>query len=229
MAGPATWSGADPLGALVWIAWTLALAAAGWLLVSVGLCTVAGATRNRSLARLAERIAIPAVRRLSERAVAMSFVVSTIVSPATLSPATAIAQPSDPPPIPVIAAVEPGEQAIPETPPRGVENADGPSATTTAPDVSLPVEIPAIGAQAPPARAPTAGALQTPATHVVAPGENLWTISCATLAGRLGRRPTEAETATYWAQVIDGNRGSLRSGNPDLIHPGETIVLPGNG
>jgi hypothetical protein len=34
------------------------------------------------------------------------------------------------------------------------------------------------------------------------------------------------EVHGYWTRVLDANRGALRSGNPDLIFPGESVVLP---
>lgn len=67
-------------------------------------------------------------------------------------------------------------------------------------------------------------------TVVVERGDNLWTISEDRLEGDLGRDPTDAEVAPYWRQVIDANEDRyVRSGNPSLLHPGQTLVLPPNG
>ena len=33
-------------------------------------------------------------------------------------------------------------------------------------------------------------------------------------------------TASQWQAIYQANRKALRSGNPDLIYPGETIFLP---
>jgi nucleoid-associated protein YgaU len=38
--------------------------------------------------------------------------------------------------------------------------------------------------------------------------------------------PTNREVAEYWRKVIDANRDRLRSGDPNLIYPGEEIILP---
>jgi nucleoid-associated protein YgaU len=38
--------------------------------------------------------------------------------------------------------------------------------------------------------------------------------------------PTNREVAEYWHRVIEANRDRLRSGDPDLIYPGEEIILP---
>lgn len=60
-------------------------------------------------------------------------------------------------------------------------------------------------------------------------GDNLWTIARDHLARVTNRRPSDLsdhEIATYWLRVIAVNRSALRSGNPDLIFPGELIMLP---
>ncbi len=61
--------------------------------------------------------------------------------------------------------------------------------------------------------------------HVVVRGDNLWTIAAAELARR-GLPHDNASTAAYWRRVIDLNRHRLRSGNPNLIFPGEVVALP---
>jgi nucleoid-associated protein YgaU len=67
------------------------------------------------------------------------------------------------------------------------------------------------------------------ASHVVVEGDNLWTIARDHLAearsGGAGELTTR-EVAAYWLRVVEANAPNLRSGDPDLIYPGETIVLP---
>ena len=58
---------------------------------------------------------------------------------------------------------------------------------------------------------------------VVTPGDHLWSIAAAQLAGSLGRPPTDRETDPYWRLVIDANR---QLAHPDLLFPGEAINLP---
>jgi hypothetical protein len=63
----------------------------------------------------------------------------------------------------------------------------------------------------------------------VASGDNLWTIARAHLARARGGgsgEPTNREVADYWIRVVEANRDGLRSGDPDLIYPGEEITLP---
>ena len=63
--------------------------------------------------------------------------------------------------------------------------------------------------------------------HVVEKGDNLWTISATELTeAHNGRKPTNAQIVPYWRDVIDTNEPNLRSGDPDLIYPNETVTLP---
>lgn len=64
------------------------------------------------------------------------------------------------------------------------------------------------------------------ASVVVAPGDHLWKISSSRLSDDLGREASDAEIWPYWRSVIDANTDRLRSGDPDLIYPGEVIQLP---
>lgn len=59
--------------------------------------------------------------------------------------------------------------------------------------------------------------------HVVQPGDNLWSIAATHVHehAKAGIR-----VGTYWHAVIAANRPHIRSGNPNLIYPGETILLP---
>lgn len=72
--------------------------------------------------------------------------------------------------------------------------------------------------------APGSGVLRT---HPVTSGEHLWSIAEDELRRRTGnRRPTVGEITLYWREVIAENQGRIASGDPDLIFPGERIVLP---
>lgn len=57
-------------------------------------------------------------------------------------------------------------------------------------------------------------------------GDNFWNLAEARVAQVLGRRPSNREIASYWVEVVAANRVLIRSGDPDLIFPGERIVLP---
>ncbi|MEX1038175.1 MAG: hypothetical protein WDZ96_04880 [Acidimicrobiia bacterium] len=63
-------------------------------------------------------------------------------------------------------------------------------------------------------------------TVVVERGDHLWKISKRGLGAILQREPHDQEVRPYWLDTIAINRNSLRSGNPDLIFPGEEVTLP---
>lgn len=66
----------------------------------------------------------------------------------------------------------------------------------------------------------------TATTYVVVPGDNLWTIAAAHLGSQSDPAPSTTVVARYWRAVIDANLGRLRSGDPNLIYPGEELTLP---
>jgi nucleoid-associated protein YgaU len=60
------------------------------------------------------------------------------------------------------------------------------------------------------------------AAVTVRPGDHLWKIS----ARHLHQNSPDSRVSPYWRRVVAVNTPSLRSGDPDLIYPGETITLP---
>ena len=75
-------------------------------------------------------------------------------------------------------------------------------------------------------RLPRTGTESTEVTVVVARGDHLWKISERYLEELKGEEPSNSEISPYWRLVIETNRDRLRSGDPDLIYPGERITLP---
>lgn len=64
-------------------------------------------------------------------------------------------------------------------------------------------------------------------TWTVAAGDHFWSISSQVLAESWGRVPSDQELTPYWEQVVEANRGRLADpGNPDLLFPGQELVLP---
>ena len=66
-----------------------------------------------------------------------------------------------------------------------------------------------------------------PRVVVVRAGDNLWVIA----QPRRNTATTDAarprvEIAPYWRRVIAANAAALRSHDPNLIFPGERVVLP---
>lgn len=70
------------------------------------------------------------------------------------------------------------------------------------------------------------GSYSSPLTWLVRPGDHLWSISGEHLAIVLDRAPTPDEHARYWVLVIEASHPVIRSGDPDLIYPGEEVPLP---
>lgn len=62
----------------------------------------------------------------------------------------------------------------------------------------------------------------TTGSVVVETGDHLWKIS----ADHLGAGAADGEIAPYWRHVVEVNTPRLRSGDPDLIYPGEIVDLP---
>jgi hypothetical protein len=95
--------------------------------------------------------------------------------------------------------------------------------TTTLQDATTSLDAPTPST---PATPPLSDDERTVHRHVVAPREHLWSIARQALAERLGRDPTDAELVPYWRRVCDWNRSTLRSGDVDLVFPGELVEVP---
>jgi hypothetical protein len=61
--------------------------------------------------------------------------------------------------------------------------------------------------------------------RVVVSGNSLWSIA-AEAAREADPAASPGAIASYWRSVIAENRDRLRSGDPDLIFPGEVVVMP---
>lgn len=120
--------------------------------------------------------------------------------------------------VPAGAAIDP--VVVPDTTPPAVSTLD-PSY----------VPVPA-GDTQPPARPPTeidppaASAPGEEITVVVTSGDHMWKLAERHLTDSLGRPPSLAQIDSYWRRVVEVNRSLIRSGDPDLIFPGEVLVLP---
>ncbi|MCU1376678.1 MAG: hypothetical protein JWO68_3964, partial [Actinomycetia bacterium] len=101
----------------------------------------------------------------------------------------------------------------------------------TAADVAL---VSAVVPARPPEGAPPVmqkvGAVEVPAgerTWTVAAGDHLWSIAERVLADAWARPPADHEVVPYWEQVVGANRDRLADrDNPDLIFPGQQLVVP---
>jgi nucleoid-associated protein YgaU len=62
-----------------------------------------------------------------------------------------------------------------------------------------------------------------PRQHRVQPGDHLWSIAEAAYTDHLGSQPAAADLDAYWRTVVDANPQLV---DPDLLYPGEEVVVP---
>jgi nucleoid-associated protein YgaU len=64
-------------------------------------------------------------------------------------------------------------------------------------------------------------------TWTVRPGDSLWSIAETALSAAWGQPADARLLGHYWWQVVETNRASLPiPANPDLLFPGDKVVLP---
>lgn len=200
-----------------------ALAAAWWLLLGTVHDVVVAVVSGRLRGRLSGWTAAPEwVRRIIHQAIGTALMVGVSAGPAVAMSApatpTTVEQAVVQPPVPVIGGVR-----SPAVTPVGSPSTTPPTAPPTTPpatpshtDVPVPAEPPT-----PPAEVPTS---PSSAVHIVSAGENMWVIAKATLLQRLDTVPTDRQTHAYWIRMLQTNE--VRSGDPNLIYPGERLSLP---
>ena len=184
-----------------------------WALTTTVLYAIARALKAPT--PWARFLMLPVARRLVDRAVATSLAVSLLGSPliptAEAEPPVVFEVSGDGIPVPHVRVIEPPEpdRAIPPL--------------TTDPEADRIPNPPPSGLGP---ISPMEPPLPTEASHIVAKGDNLWTIAAAHLA-TAGESPTSSKLlGEYWRRVIEHNQATLRSGDPNLIYPGEVIALP---
>jgi hypothetical protein len=193
-----------------------AMGLAGYLLAT----TLAGL-----LARIAGRArwsaATDAISPLVVRRLVQSAAGLTVAATVTASQAAAWASPGVSPgassPTPIM-------RRLPSAPPsttaarRRTTAAARPATAPTGPTAPTAPTAPIL-----PAAEPSA----SPATWVVRPGDNLWSVAEATLVRAWGRVPSDTEVDDYWTGLVAVNRVRLAHGDdPDLVFPGQVFELP---
>jgi len=208
------YQGAGPGGAAIAVLRLLALAASAWLGLAALVQLASSVRGGQVLPTLADRLSPAFVRSLGQGIVGASMAASLAVPSL---PATQPAQ--DPPAGPgsgvAIMRPLPGEATAPTT---------TTTTTTTTASPAAPVPPPAEPATpAPPTPSPPPPG---PQEIVVEPGDSCWSLAEEHLRDELGREPTEAETARLWAQLIEINEERFLTGDPDLLFPGQGLLLP---
>jgi nucleoid-associated protein YgaU len=199
-----------------------AIAVTGWLLASTLAYTVTAPIPW--LRAAVGRLTAPAIRRIVDAGLAATLSLS-VTPPAAASEA---------PPDPIVVTIDETDSGTTIVLPPGVR-------------VSSPA--PPVDTEPPPPRAPAprndqtiapprestmfttvesqVDAAEEPAGYVVQPGDHLWAIAEQVLMLRTGRGVIpDHDIAPYWRRLIEANRSSLRSGDPDLIYPGELLTIP---
>jgi hypothetical protein len=211
---PAALTGSDFELALAAALRLVGLAAGYWLAMSTALYL--GALALDLPAASVGWLTLPGIRRLAEGVSARALV-------AMLAAPLPLADPVDPLYVPVPAGDPPPTVATTAPPLTTTSTgpAPSPSASPRPPSPPAPNLMPPF--LEPAAASPAAA----PSIEVeVQPGDNMWRLAESHLALTLGRPPSSSEVAPYWRRVVEANRGLIRSGNPDLIFPGEVLVLP---
>ena len=223
---PAAWlQAADPEVVVAGLLRAMGLLGCYWILGSSVIYALAS-LKGRA-PRMVRLVTLPIARRMVDRAVAAAL--SASLTSLTLSPAMAAAEPmpaerfeesphsvlveihhdgipvphlrlDGPPPeesAPVIAPIPRPEDTWPEATPR----------VMTTPSVMTPTEA-------------------LPIPYTVARGDNLWSIADGWVRQQTTQEITDADVTPYWRSLIAANLRTLRSGDPNLIYPGEILQLP---
>ena len=217
-----------PPEALLSAARLVGLACGWWIFLSTCFYLAAGLSRVASALRFATPITLPFIRTLSARLVVGAVAATTLGS--SLPAAASTAQPvvnKQPTafsfPLPVLNLGEwPGAPATASThdPIDKYENRKI-IPPLPYPLVTGPVDIPEKPVAGSPASQSTPGN-----NYRIARGDNLWKIAQRILSQSMPSPPTTQQIASYWVDLIETNRETIRSGDPDLIYPDETILLP---
>jgi hypothetical protein len=187
----------------------IGLAISYWTLITATLYSLAG--RRAQIPQWLHRITLPPVRRCIDRALTTGLAASITFAPTM--PAMAVEE--EPPAI--VFEIHDGVP-IPHLGPAPLVVAE-PGGAPDPPSASVP-------ARAENRESPSTSGVAAYETYAVAAGDNLWAIAARHLESAMARKPTSAEITNYWRSVVASNQSNLRSGDPNLIFPGELLSIP---
>ena len=207
-------AGREPVVAALAVVRLVALAAVWYLLVATVLGGLLRLCRAGRLVAVADRLTVPALRRLLVATAGVTLA-------AGVHPTLALAGTSQPG-----VAVTTSTTAPTST-----------TTSTTATDTSRSPPTLTMRALAPDSPPPPAATVTGPPvvsarataepTWTVRPGDCFWSIADEVLAKAWGRAPTDAEIVPYWRTLIEANRSALADReNPDLIFPSQVFTVP---
>lgn len=204
--GWAAWaSGRGAPAAALAVIRLVVLATAAYLLAVSALVVAGDLFRHGRLVQLGDLLALPPVRHALHAALGASLVGAAVAGAGALRPA----------PAPTVTTATADRLLLvpPELEPVTLTT----STTTTTPTLPAP----------PPPSATVAVRPAPPAAWTVRPGDHLWSIATRSLTDRLGRSPSAQEVVPHWQRLVELNRDRLRDpSNPDLIYPGDDVLLP---
>lgn len=211
----------DAVGAVVLL---VALVMVYWLLLSTLAYLAASMSGRPGTMGSVGWLTLPPVRRLVRRAVALSIAGSAVAGPLTPAVANLTGGVGS---APVVIEVDEAGHLHP--PGSSEDRTDGDRPDIVVPPHLEPLPPPVIASPADrlsPGSEPSVGGSHSHSV-VVRRGDHLWSLAARHLAQVLGRSDLgEHEIARYWVRVIEANRDTIRSGNADLVYPGEVIELP---
>jgi hypothetical protein len=226
------WS--DPIG---WLEASHSEEAIGGLLRSIGLLIsywVLGSTALYLAFGLRQRGRRPGwvtlithrwIRRIADRALAVTLTASIVATPIGPAMAELPSAPivfeaeTDGIPVPHVRMDMSGRapDQAPETDQllEEISIADEPASPNPPPLTPIPISTPTASV-----------VVEQSQNHTVVRGDNLWTIAADHIASTHAGGSDASEITEYWLKVITANRDTLRSGDPNLIFPGEIVALP---
>lgn len=231
----AWWSWAaegDPLTVTMAALRVLAIGLTWYLTGATSISVLARVLRAARLVRLADALSIGPVRVVTQQAVGVGLATGVLVTAVPMTPV-------GPSPAAVgVAIMVPVVDASPAPSPSvGGAEAAAPAGLAMRDAVPVPVPAPALLPTHPPPGDEGGPAEEVadvtevadvgPREHRVRAGDHFWSIAETEVGHHLGRAGTDDEVLAHWELLVDANADRLVvHGNPDLLLPGQRIVLP---
>ncbi len=182
------------------------LAVAYHLLIVLAVSLTGRALRRPRIVESAERLTLPPMRAVARRVVGLGLSAVALAGPATRVQAAPADQHGG---TATLMVDDHGGARLVGTATAGVPIVPG--------EATLSVVVDEAVAPPPDAAVPASH------EHVVVAGDHLWSIAEAALSRHLGHPPASDTVEGYWRQVILANPDLA---DPDLVFPGDVIVLP---
>jgi len=227
-AHPRWWADSGPPLAAAGALRLVGLVLVGRIAASSGLAVIAAVTRRRTLADLAHRLAPAAWRPVIRPLVAGAAVGLVLTTSVPVGGGRAAS--ADPAPTPPIVMRVDDASASPDRPdaaPVMHLAQPAPAERVVADASSTPVLVMRTATPAPSPAAPTPIGPRPSATHLVRPGDNLWSIAAEAWAAARGTTSADPGFLPYWRACIDANLDRLvRPGDPGHLLPGQELLVP---